>query len=224
MGTTAMLDNQAIVAANSLMGHIFSVVSVVRDLPWPSITQAVEVLHRARLQGARVFVCGNGGSAATASHFVNDLNKGAIVPGMPRFRAIGLTDNTPLLTAWSNDESYVDALAEALTNLAEAGDVLVAISCSGTSRNIIKAVRHALDMGMTVIGLTGHPGGDLAKLADSVIQVPCGCTEQIEDVHMILTHAAVVALRELAVQELGTSEGTMEAVNLPLPDYLDKSA
>lgn len=182
--------------------YMQSVSRTLERLPWEQIDQCIEILHEARLCRANVFLCGNGGSAATASHFVNDLNKGANVPGVPRFRAVGLTDNVPLLTAWSNDLSYADAFVEPLRNLARPGDILVGISCSGNSANVLKAVRFAREIGVMTIGFTGSPGGELARLADLAIAAPNECTEQIEDVHMFLEHAIVSALRDRAQGEL----------------------
>jgi len=117
-----------------------------------------------RLDGAHVSACGNGGSAATAAHFVNDLNMGAIVPAMPRFRAIWPADSAPLLTAWSNHEISSRTLSEALMNLAELGDCLVAMTYSGTIRNIIEAARSAQSLGMKIIGLTSESGGALRRM------------------------------------------------------------
>lgn len=170
-------------------------------LPWDSIGHILERLHDARLRRASIFICGNGGSAATASHFVNDLNKGANAKGMPRFRAMALVDNTPLLTAWSNDSSYADAFAEQLRNLARPGDLVIGISGSGNSPNVLNAVRYARQIGATTIGLTGGQGGKLAGLVDLAVIVPNACMEQIEDVHMFLEHALVSALRDRAQRE-----------------------
>ena len=113
------------------------------DLPRPAVRPVVGARRNARARGRHVFVCGNGGSAATASHFVNDLNKGTNVAGKRRFRAVGLVDNTPLLMAWSNDTAYEHALAEQVVNFVEPGDVLVAISGSGNSPNVPRAVEVA---------------------------------------------------------------------------------
>jgi len=170
-------------------------------LPWDSIGHVLGRLHDARLRRASIFICGNGGSAATASHFVSDLNKGANAKGMPRFRAMALVDNIPLLTAWSNDASYGDAFAEQLRNLARPGDLVIGISGSGNSPNVLNAVRYAHQIGATTIGLTGGQGGKLAGLVDLAVIVPNACMEQIEDAHMFLEHALVSALRDRAQRE-----------------------
>jgi histidinol-phosphate phosphatase family protein len=172
------------------------------DLPWEQIGRVVDALHDARWRRAAIYVCGNGGSAATASHMVNDLNKGANAQGAPRFRAHALVDNLPLLTAWSNDACYADALAEQLRNLARPGDVLVSFSGSGNSPNVLNAVALAAELGLTTIGFCGASGGKLAQIVDLAVLAPSGCMEQIEDLHMLLEHAIVSALRDRAQGEL----------------------
>jgi len=114
---------------------------------------------------------------------------------------MALVDNTPLLTAWSNDSSYADAFAEQLRNLARPGDLVIGISGSGNSSNVLNAVRYAHQIGATTIGLTGGQGGKLAGLVDLAVIVPNACMEQIEDAHMFLEHALVSALRDRAQRE-----------------------
>jgi histidinol-phosphate phosphatase family protein len=184
-----------------LQDYTGQVQATLASLPIEGLARIVAILHEARLCRAQVFLCGNGGSAATASHFVNDLNKGANAQGYPRFRAIGLNDNVPLLMAWSNDSAYDVGLMEPLRNLGRPGDVLIAISCSGNSPNVVAAARYAREIGMKVVALTGGPGGALAPLADAPLVVPNGCTEQVEDVHMFLDHILVSALRAKAQAE-----------------------
>jgi histidinol-phosphate phosphatase family protein len=189
------------VAGAVLRAHVRGVCDALEALPWAAIEAVTEALHQARLTRASVFVCGNGGSAATAAHMVNDLNKGANALGAPRFRAVGLGDNVPLVLAWSNDSCYADAFVEPLRNLARAGDVLVAFSGSGNSANVLRAVALARQMGALTVGFCGHPGGALAQEVDLPIVVPSGCMEQVEDLHMVLEHAMVSALRERALRE-----------------------
>jgi D-sedoheptulose 7-phosphate isomerase len=153
---------------------------------------------RARQQ---LFILGNGGSAATASHMMNDMNKFTIVEGKHRFRAIALTDNVPLLTAVGNDQSYADVFVEPLKNLLQPGDAVIAISASGNSLNVVKAVEYAKAKGATVIGFCGRPGGKLAQLADLKIVIPSDRIGQQEDGHMILDHVLSLALRERIQQE-----------------------
>ncbi|HTS20096.1 MAG TPA: SIS domain-containing protein [Verrucomicrobiae bacterium] len=169
-------------------------------LPLEPIDDIIGMIERARDEGRQVFVIGNGGSAATASHMMNDLCKGTLghkgdAP-WPRMRVIALTDNVSLMTAWANDTDYNHVFSEPLKNLAQRGDVLVAISASGNSPNIIAAVEAAKQIGVTVIGLAGFTGGKLSKMADVVLVVPSDGYGPVEDVHMILDHIITSYLYE----------------------------
>jgi D-sedoheptulose 7-phosphate isomerase len=172
-------------------------------LPLERIQEVVDVLLSANRAGSTIFTLGNGGSAATASHFACDLAKGTIVPGCPRFRVVALTDNVPLMTAWSNDVSYEDVFAEQLTGLIEPGDIVIAFSGSGNSPNVLRAVELAHRAGGITIGFTGFSGGKLSSLVDVSVIVPNNCMEQIEDVHIVLCHLIATVLRE-QLGELGS--------------------
>jgi D-sedoheptulose 7-phosphate isomerase len=174
---------------------------VIRRLPRADIQAVVEALMAAWRARRQVLIIGNGGSAATASHMMNDLNKFASVPGRPRFRAIALTDNVPLLSAVGNDQEYADVFVEPLRNLLQPGDTLIAISASGNSPNVVRAVEHALAEGATVIGFCGQPGGRLAQLAQLKVIIPSQRIGQQEDGHMILNHVLSFALRARIEQE-----------------------
>jgi D-sedoheptulose 7-phosphate isomerase len=139
---------------------------------------------------------GNGGSASTASHMASDLNKGANRTDAPRFSAIALTDNIPLMMAWANDSSYDDVFIEQLRNHLEKGDVVIGISGSGNSLNVLKAIGYANSSGATTIGLAGFDGGELAKMAKISYTVPSHCMQQVEDVHLILEHMLSMILRD----------------------------
>lgn len=161
-----------------------------------ALEEAIDVLLSAAYVGSTIFTMGNGGSAATASHFACDLAKGAIVPGGPRFRVVALTDNIPLITAWSNDVAYEDIFAEQLCNLMSRGDVVVAFSGSGNSPNVLRAVALARQQGGITIGFSGFDGGQLSRMVDVPVVVPCHCMEQIEDVHLVLCHLTATVLRQ----------------------------
>lgn len=177
---------------------------LVGMLPLVDIRRVAEVLYQAWLRGSKVILLGNGGSAATASHFANDLNKGCAVPGKHRFSAIALTDNVPLITAWGNDTVYENVFAEQLPNFLRPGDVVVAISGSGNSPNVLKAVQMARASGALTLGFTGFRGGKLVGLVDYCIVVPSDCMEQIEDMHLLLEHCICTALRKrIAAQAPG---------------------
>jgi len=165
-------------------------------VPLEHVCEMVDVLLSANYVGSTVFVVGNGGSASTASHFACDLAKGTLTSDRPRFRVMALTDNVALMTAWSNDVSYEDVFAEQLRSVIRRGDVVVAISGSGNSENVLRAVELASQAGGITVGLSGFSGGKLSTLVDVPVVVPCDCMEQIEDVHLTLCHLACTALRE----------------------------
>lgn len=167
-------------------------------LPWELIEETVQRLHYARLHGKQVFVIGNGGSAATATHFACDLGKNIVVSHLPRLRVQSLTDNMAFFSACANDYGYESVFAEQLANLVQPGDTLIALSASGNSPNVLRAIEFAQRCDAFTIGWSGYEGGQLAKLADLAIVVPNDCIEQIEDVHMILAHMVTVALRQAA--------------------------
>jgi D-sedoheptulose 7-phosphate isomerase len=176
--------------------YITELKTVLDRLSLAEVERVVQAFDAAHATGKQIFVIGNGGSAATASHMMNDLNKGTLghnpdkegSSGWKRFRVIALTDNVSLMTAWANDAEYNSIFAEPLKNLANAGDLLVAISASGNSPNIIAAVETAKQLGVKVVGLAGFGGGKLAKLADVAVVVPSNDYGAVEDVHMILDH------------------------------------
>ena len=142
----------------------------------------------ARGTGKQIFVCGNGGSSSTASHMANDLGKGASQFGGAPFKITALTDNVAWMTALANDMSYEDVFVEQLRNFASAGDVLIAISGSGNSPNVLKAVELANERGLTTVGWTGFDGGRLATIVDLSIVVGSHHMGRVEDVHVILMH------------------------------------
>src|SRR3954465_6217052 len=150
----------------------YELAGVARSMPFEALGEAAEELLACRARRGTVFVVGNGGSAATASHFACDLAKGTRTPGVPPFRVVPLTDNVPLLTAWANDTSYDRVFAEQLATLVRPGDVVVAISASGNSENVLAATRVARQLGATTIALTGQSGGRLGRLAELTIRVP----------------------------------------------------
>jgi D-sedoheptulose 7-phosphate isomerase len=160
----------------------------VEALPLDRVQKVIEVFEEARDHGRRIFTCGNGGSAATASHFVCDIVKGASYGRDTRFKILCLSDNQATLTAYSNDVSYDVALMEPLKNFAEPGDVLLAISGSGNSPNVIHAVEWANAAGLTTIGLTGRDGGKLGKAAQIEVNVSNPHMGRIEDAHMAVCH------------------------------------
>jgi D-sedoheptulose 7-phosphate isomerase len=180
--------------------YIHGLKGVLDRLPLKAIDEIIRAIEQAQNERRQVFVIGNGGSAATASHMMNDLCKGTLghkgdAP-WPRLRVIALTDNVSLMTAWANDAHYDRVFSEPLKNLAQRGDLLVAISASGNSPNIIAAVEAAKHLGVQVIGLAGFGGGKLAKMADVSFVVPSDEYGPVEDAHMILDHIITSYLYE----------------------------
>jgi D-sedoheptulose 7-phosphate isomerase len=174
---------------------------VLAELPREAIWQAIDLLVDAGRRRSRIYIVGNGGSAATASHMANDLNKQATVEGRPPLRAIALTDNMPLITAWSNDLDFAEAFAQQLSNHLEPGDLVVGISTSGQSPNVLRALELAGERGAQRIGLTGREGGRLAALVDCCLHVPSDDIGQQEDVHLLLNHVITSGIRARLLAE-----------------------
>jgi D-sedoheptulose 7-phosphate isomerase len=172
-----------------------SVGSILRALPFTLIDHVTEALWRAYLENRAVYVFGNGGSAALASHCACDLGKGTAVNGNRRFRVVALTDNVPLMTAWANDSCYDDIFSEQLTSVIQQGDVALAISGSGNSPNVLKALHLAREMGALTIGLTGFQGGRMLPLCDLCVVVPSDNMQVIEDLHVAVSHSVFTSLR-----------------------------
>ena len=153
-----------------------------------AVDQAIEWFRQARDEGRQIFVCGNGGSAATASHFATDMVKGASYGRPVRFRILALTDSVSTLTAYANDVSYEAVFVEQLKNFARPGDLVMGISGSGNSPNVLRAIEYANSIGCRTLALTGRDGGRLAPLAQLTIHVPEPHMGRIEDAHMVVCH------------------------------------
>jgi len=169
---------------------------VLASIDLKAISQAIETLDDARRNGRHIFVCGNGGSASTASHFVCDMVKGASFNRESRFRIMALTDSLPTITAYSNDVSYDCVFVEQLKNFAGPGDVVMAISGSGNSPNVVNAIEYGNSIGCTTIALTGRDGGKLGPLAKIQVHVPEPHMGRIEDGHMIVCHMIAYCFME----------------------------
>lgn len=178
-------------------------------LPWQEIQQVVDILRTAWLTNKQVFIMGNGGSAATASHMACDLGKNTATAGMTRLRVMSLNDNMAHFSACANDNGYDQVFAEQLTNYVNAGDVVIAISASGNSPNVLRAVERAQQFGALTIGWSGYQGGKLAQIVDMPLVVPNDKIEQIEDIHLMLEHMVTVALREAMQEEILSQRQTL---------------
>lgn len=168
---------------------------VIGALPRQPLLDILTQLRQARDEKRRIFVFGNGGSAATASHMVCDLIKNTVKPNLARLKVIGLVDNVPTISAYANDEGYEYVFAQPLESLGEAGDLALAISASGDSPNVLKGVETARRKGLVTIGLAGMGGGRLKDMVDVCLVVPSDSMEQVEDMHMIIDHLLTIALR-----------------------------
>jgi len=170
---------------------------VLQLVPHEQVDEIRDVLLDAYEKDRRIFLFGNGGSAALASHFACDLAKGVTMGsnGAKRFRAIALTDSVPIMTAWANDSHYEDIFAEQLKNLIEPRDVAFAISASGNSRNVLKALEVARHTGGFCVGLGGYDGGKMKPLCDLCLVVPSDNMQLIEDLHLSIAHALFTTLR-----------------------------
>lgn len=176
--------------------------TIVRSISRADVRSVVERLLQAWRENRTTYIIGNGGSASTASHMMNDLNKMTTVKGARRFRAIALTDNVPYITAIGNDIDYAEIFSEQLRNVMQPGDILVAISGSGNSENIIRGAMFAQEAGGFVIGLCGQPGSRLCECADLAVTIPSKNICQQEDAHLILNHTIALALRDLITNTL----------------------
>lgn len=181
---------------DSIDRYVEDVIGVLKSLPTDDVRGVLQAVRAVREHGRRIFVLGNGGSAATASHMACDLAKMTIAAGENRIKIVSLTDNTPLMTAWANDVAYEDVFAEQLWNLAGPGDLVICISGSGKSPNVLKAARAAKEIGARTVAFTGCPGSPLERLADISVAVSAPRIELAEDIHLILEHMIAVALRE----------------------------
>jgi D-sedoheptulose 7-phosphate isomerase len=168
-----------------------------------SVERVVDVLADAWRRRALVAIAGNGGSSSTAEHMATDLVMSTKVEGRPAFRAVSLTDNAALLTALSNDRGYEAAFADQLDSLVGQGDVVILISASGNSPNVVGAAERALALGATPLALVGFDGGRLAEICDPVVHVVSeeGEYGPVEDAHLLLDHMITGALHERILSE-----------------------
>jgi D-sedoheptulose 7-phosphate isomerase len=171
-------------------------IQAINHLELDKVDQAVQWFREAQQNGRHIFTCGNGGSAASASHVVCDILKGASYGREKRYKILALTDSLSTLTAYSNDVGFEHVFVEQLKNFAGPGDVLLCISGSGNSPNVIRAIEYAKKIGCKTIAMTGRDGGQLGPLADLNIQVPIQHMGRIEDAHMIACHMIAYSLMQ----------------------------
>lgn len=177
--------------------YLQDIKKTIDQIPTDRIDEVIEILQTARIQRRQIFIMGNGGSAATASHFVCDLAKNTHKGSWPNFRVIGLTDNMAIVSAYANDEGYENIFVQQLGNLLQTGDVVIAISGSGNSKNVIKAVEYANSHGAKTVSFTGLTGGTLRSISHLSIYVPNDHIDQVEDIHLMLEHMICRVFNEM---------------------------
>lgn len=169
---------------------------VMRNFDGTRFSKAVEILTGAYRGDKQIFIAGNGGSAGTANHFVCDFGKNAVPqPGKRRFRIMSLSDNVEKITALGNDLAFEEIFRQQLINLMNEGDVLIVVSASGNSPNIVRACEYAREKNARIIALAGFSGGKIKDLADAALVAPLESYEQIEDIHLIMLHMLVYYFR-----------------------------
>jgi len=186
----------AAVPSLSVKDYLLAVQDVLAHLDHEVVDRMIEVIWRGYEEGRTLFVFGNGGSAALASHFVCDIGKGTVAGRAKRLKTIALTDNVALITAWANDKAYEEVFSEQLESLAEKGDIALAISGSGNSPNVIRGLEAGRRLGVRTLVLTGFAGGRAKTLADLCLIVPSDSMQHIEDAHLCATHAIFLAIRQ----------------------------
>ncbi len=189
------------ILSNDLLAYLTELRTVLDNLPLQEISKAADILFECYQSDHTVFTFGNGGSGALASHLVADLGKGTHFPGpkelatVRRLKALAVTDNMPMVTAWANDTHYEDVFMRQIENFLQPNDVAIAISGSGNSPNVIKALEYARGVGATTIGLGGFGGGKMKNLLDCPIIVPCHNMQRVEDAHLIISHMIFLDLK-----------------------------
>lgn len=181
----------------SMRTYLQSEIQTIKQLNLTELNRALNAIVEARARGGTVYTMGNGGSSATASHMVCDFAKGASeLTGGEKFLFECLNDHTPLMTAIANDLDYESVFEYQLRGKLKPADLVIAISGSGNSKNIIRAVRYAREIGTPVIGVTGYDGGKLRELCDYPMHVPVDDMQIAEDIHMIFDHMFLRAIEE----------------------------
>jgi D-sedoheptulose 7-phosphate isomerase len=197
------MEQQA-VATLFVESYLEEVSGHLRGIPATAVVRAAERLRSAYEEGAQVLVAGNGGSASTASHLACDLGK-TVLGAEPssrtsRFRVVSLADNVALLTAWANDIGYDSVFAEQVKTLGRSGDVLIAVSASGNSPNVLSALAAARERNVATIGLLGFDGGAAKALSDEAIIVPCDNYGHVESAHLVICHLLTDWFRRLIAE------------------------
>lgn len=204
---------------NHVQSYVTGLEHTLKRLPEDLIEEVIDKLHAARIDRRQIFVMGNGGSASTASHLACDLGKNTRRAGWPNFRVIGLTDNMAIFSALANDEGYANVFVQQLESFLQPGDIVIGISASGNSPNVLRAIEYASSIGAMTIGFTGFTGGKLGGMVEYHINVPSDSIEQVEDVHLVLEHLIAKALRDKTQLEgnSGQEQASISAEVITVP-------
>lgn len=179
-----------------LQAYLKQEIKVIQSLDLDSINRVMNVLEEARISGKRVFIAGNGGSAATASHYCCDFNKGVSERQEQKYNFECLSDNIPTMMAVANDISYDEIFRLPLKNKMRPGDIFIGISGSGNSKNVINAMNYAKEIGSIAIAIVGYSGGEMKKIADYSIHANIDNMQIAEDIHMIIDHLMMYVLSQ----------------------------
>ena len=188
------------------LSYLKSLKDCIDEIDLDCLQRVIESIYIAYQNKRQIFIMGNGGSASTASHFVCDLAKGTIVDNQTRMKVISLNDNTAMLSALANDCGYEEVFVEQLRNLLSPKDVVIVITGSGNSPNIIKAVNYAKQHNAITIGLIGFGGGDLAQIVDEQITISSENYGHCEDIHLALAHTISQAIRQLSLEKVSAKK------------------
>ncbi len=168
---------------------------MIREKNTEKIKNVFDVLKKCKEKQNTIYILGNGGSASTASHFASDLLKTGILENENRFRVISLTDNTPVILAWGNDESFDNIFVQQLKNFVKEEDVVIGISGSGNSKNVLNAIDFANKTNVMTISFTGNDGGELAKISKLNLNIPSNDMLTIESMHLVICHLLLTIIR-----------------------------
>ena len=188
------IDNRDLIS--SFEDYFERVNLLMKNIQKADLVNVLDEIKKVKSSGGKIWVIGNGGSAALASHFAADLGSGSILRGLD-YPIISLVDNVPVITAAANDYGYENIFARQLMNIAKSGDLLMIISSSGNSKNLIEASKVAREIGMKIIGIVGFDGGEIGRICDFKIHVQSKDGEygQVEDLHSIILHSVALNLR-----------------------------
>jgi D-sedoheptulose 7-phosphate isomerase len=178
----------------SVSNYFSHLSQMMGELDHASVDAAISLIETSWSNKKKIIVCGNGGSALTASHYINDWNKMAYLSTGKPFRGHCLSDNMGLMTAYSNDMSYDDVYSEQLKNLMDAGDLVIAVSGSGNSENVVRALEYANSSGGVSLAICGYDGGKIKRIAQHSLWIPSSDMQICEDLHLIFGHMVMKSL------------------------------